>query len=106
MEKITTFDEWSVAISAVLELDKNLLLINKVIMNKKYTITLEQFFNTVMQHEGWQPTIMRMGDYFCSQKLFHNSKNYTRQDIVNTRVLIIDYFADFIVNAILAGYDF
>ena len=106
MEKIETFDTWAVAITKVLELEENLLLVDKFIGNKKYVITLKQFYDTVMQHEGWQATIMQMGDYFCAQKLFYNGLHYTPQDIVTARNYVIDYFADFVVNAIVAGYEF
>lgn len=106
MNKITTFDEWAVAITNVLGLNENLILIDKYINGKHHTITLKTFYNTVMQHEGWQPTIMQMGDYFCTNKLFYNGMNYTQHDISNTKTLILDYFADFIINAIIAGYEF
>lgn len=106
MEKIETFDTWSIAITKVLELDENLLLVDKYIGNKKYSITIKQFFNTVLQHKGWQPIIMQMGDYLCAQKLFYNGLNFSEHDIVSARTYIIDYFSDFIINAILAGYEF
>jgi hypothetical protein len=104
--KITTFDEWSVAITNVLRLNENLILVNKYIGNRYHTVTLKNFYNTVMQHTGWQPTIMRMGDYFCANKLFYNGIDYTPQDVAYAKVLVLDYFADFAINAILAGYEF
>ena len=106
MNKITNFDEWFIAVSEVLELDKKLILIDKFINNKRYCITLEQFYNTIVDHTGWQPTIMKMVDYFCANKLFHNGMNYTKKDISNTKTLVLDYYADFIINAIQAGYEF
>ena len=106
MEKIMSFDEWAVAITKVLELDESLILVNKYINNRKHTITLKQFYNTVMQHEGWQPIIMKMGDYFCAKKLFYNGINYTKQDVSNAKTLILDYFADFVINSVIAGYEF
>lgn len=106
MEKITTFDEWSVAVSEVLDLNENLILVDKFINNKRHTISLKQFYNTVMEYTGWQPTLMKMVDYFCAKKLFHNGLSYTNTDISNTKTLVLDYYADFIINAIQAGYEF
>lgn len=106
MEKIETFDEWAVAITAVLGLSEDLNLVDKYINNKHHTITLKGFFNTVMEHEGWQPTIMQMCDYFCANKLFCNGMNYTQHDVSNAKSLVLDYLADFVINAIIAGYEF
>ena len=106
MEKILTFDEWAVAITKALGLNENALLIDQVIDNKKHTITLKQFFNTVLRHEGWQPVIMRVGDYFCAQYLFHDGMNYTSADVLQTKTFMLDYFADFVLNAIQSGYKF
>lgn len=106
MNKITTFDEWSVAITNVLGLSENLILVNKYIDGKQHTVTLKTFYNTVMKHEGWQPTIMKMGDFFCARKLFYNGMNYTPQDVSDAKTLVLDYFSDFVINAIVAGYEF
>jgi len=106
MEKEMTFDEWTVAIIEVLKLDKNLILVDKCINGEKHIITLKQFYSTVLNHEGWQPTLMKMTDYFCANYLFHNGINYTEQDVLITRALVLDYYADFAMTSLMATYKF
>lgn len=100
------FDEWIVAITKILGLDKNTLILDTFIKGEKCHIVLKQFVDVTMQHPDWQPTIMQMIDFICANKLFYNGRNYTEQDLASTKAFTLDYLADFTINAILAGYNF
>lgn len=105
MDKMN-FDEWIVAVTKLLKLDEKLILVDTFIKGGKATVTLKQFVNTAMQHKDWQPTIMQMIDFICANKLLYNGKKYSQQDLASTKTYVLDYLADFIINALLAGYSF
>lgn len=104
-DKITSFYEWCIAITAVLEINQKHPFIDEFIDGKHYKISIGKFFDVCNNHQGWQDTLMKIGDYFCGMYLFTNGLNYTRDDVIQTRKFVIDYFEDFTINAIKAGYD-
>lgn len=104
--KIITFDEWAVAIFNVLELDSNYLLLDDYVDGKKQEVSISEFFDECLKHEGWQPAIMKTGDFFTGTYLFKNGLDFTEEDIETTRQYIVDYFQSFVRDAIQARYEF
>ena len=100
------FDEWLVAIFQLFGLSKDTILVDTFLKGNKTTVTFKQFADTAMRHPDWQPTIMAMVDYICTNKLFYNGRNYLPQDLANAKSYVLDYLADFVLNALLAGYQF
>lgn len=106
MDKINSFNEWMIAIMEVLDIDKNFQLVDTILDNKKYEISMKKFINSATKIDGWHQVIMTTGDYICANNLFNTDNKLQPDNIVKTRSLIIEYLKDFTINAIKAGYDF
>lgn len=101
------FNDWSIALTNILKIDNKQILINTRINDKHYTVTLEQFFTTAASHEGWQPVIITIVNSFCAKNLYPRPDYiYNDEDVKKARIVVLDYLADFTINAIRAGYEF
>lgn len=101
------FNDWSIALTKVLKIDDKQILVNTRINNKNYTVTLKQFFAKAATLAGWQSVIITIANSFCAKYLYPRPNYiYNDEDVKKTRILVLDYLADFTINAIRAGYDF
>lgn len=98
------FNDWGVAVSTVLNLDPRDILFNNIVKDKRYILNVSQFFNVCHKHAGWQIPIMASGDEIMKTYLFYNGPDYTAEDERKTKNTMIEYFENFITNAIEAGY--
>lgn len=103
MCKQLTFNEWIVSILNILDIPVDKKILDKNIDGRCYYVTIKQFFNIVLNREGWQPVIMEIGNHFCTKYLIEND-DITEQSIAKTRFMFLDYISDFSINAIKAGY--